>query len=323
MKNYYKILGIESEATEQEIKKAYRKLASKWHPDKYNYNPQASPANSVEEANAKFKEISVAYEILSDPDKRKRYDRNENVSFTTSFSYSDKYYENIEKIRKEAEEQKREFEKWKKEQKEREERDRREREEFEKEQKTEREEIERNIEEIQKEREEIQKELDELNKITAETEKWRQKQAEEQAAASNTTPTTDTITEQWTILKGQWVWGDVFDLISSFAGGTEGEIISNLNNKISLSDNDYRKKKDEIIGKIKDNPDEWLVRKLIDNNTKQEETFLIHNSLNITDEEIKITADKCGKIHYKKGFTREEWNIIRQATEIKNQIVFL
>ena len=64
--DYYKILGITKNATESEIKKAYRKLALKWHPDK---NP-----NNREEAEEKFKKINEAYSILSDKKKRKEYD---------------------------------------------------------------------------------------------------------------------------------------------------------------------------------------------------------------------------------------------------------
>ncbi|MFP4091190.1 MAG: DnaJ C-terminal domain-containing protein [Cyclobacteriaceae bacterium] len=63
--DYYKILGVSKQATQEEIKKAYRKLAVKYHPDKNPDNPQAE---------AKFKEISEAYEVLKDPDKRSRYD---------------------------------------------------------------------------------------------------------------------------------------------------------------------------------------------------------------------------------------------------------
>ena len=64
--DYYKILGIKKNATETEIKKAYRKLALKWHPDK---NP-----NNREEAEEKFKKINEAYSILSDKNKRNEYD---------------------------------------------------------------------------------------------------------------------------------------------------------------------------------------------------------------------------------------------------------
>ncbi|VDL99176.1 unnamed protein product [Schistocephalus solidus] len=63
----YEILGLPKTATEADIKKAYRRLALKWHPDK---NP-----NSKEEAEKRFKEISAAYEILSDANKRKIYDQ--------------------------------------------------------------------------------------------------------------------------------------------------------------------------------------------------------------------------------------------------------
>ncbi len=66
MKDYYKILGVSRNATQEEIKRAYRKLARKYHPD---LNP------GDKEAEEKFKEIQEAYEVLSDPKKRAEYDR--------------------------------------------------------------------------------------------------------------------------------------------------------------------------------------------------------------------------------------------------------
>ena len=66
MSDYYKILGVEKNASENDLKKAYRKLAIKYHPDKNQGN---------EEATEKFKEISEAYEILSDSEKRNVYDQ--------------------------------------------------------------------------------------------------------------------------------------------------------------------------------------------------------------------------------------------------------
>ena len=71
-KNYYEILEVDSNATETEIKKSYRKLALKWHPDK---NP-----NDVELATQKFNEISEAFEVLSDTQKRKQYDLFGNIN---------------------------------------------------------------------------------------------------------------------------------------------------------------------------------------------------------------------------------------------------
>ena len=65
-KDYYAVLGIPKGAAEKDIKSAYRKLARKWHPDQ---NPDNAKA-----AEEKFKEISEAYEVLGDPEKRKKYD---------------------------------------------------------------------------------------------------------------------------------------------------------------------------------------------------------------------------------------------------------
>ena len=66
-KDYYQILGMPRNASEEEIKKAYRKLAMQYHPDK-------NPGNE-KWANEKFKEINEAYGILGDPEKRRQYDQ--------------------------------------------------------------------------------------------------------------------------------------------------------------------------------------------------------------------------------------------------------
>lgn len=65
-KDYYKILGVPNDATQADIKKAYRKLAIKYHPDK-------NPNDKI--AEEKFKELNEANEVLSDPEKRKKYDQ--------------------------------------------------------------------------------------------------------------------------------------------------------------------------------------------------------------------------------------------------------
>src|SRR5215467_849415 len=64
--DYYKVLGLDKNATEEDIKKAYRKLARKLHPD---LNP------NDKDAHKKFQQINEANEVLSDPEKRKKYDQ--------------------------------------------------------------------------------------------------------------------------------------------------------------------------------------------------------------------------------------------------------
>ena len=65
-RDYYEVLGVPKDASADQIKSAYRKLAMKWHPDRNQ---------GSEEAKAKFQEASEAYEVLSNPEKRQRYDQ--------------------------------------------------------------------------------------------------------------------------------------------------------------------------------------------------------------------------------------------------------
>ena len=78
--DYYSILGVKKEASAAEIKKAYRKLAMKYHPD------HTKGDKSAEE---KFKKISEAYAVLSDKDKRKEYDTFGSEGFHQRFSQED------------------------------------------------------------------------------------------------------------------------------------------------------------------------------------------------------------------------------------------
>lgn len=70
--DFYDVLGVPADASDDQIKSAYRKLARKWHPDK-------NPGDA--EAEARFKEISQAHQVLSDPEQRKRYDALKNGGF--------------------------------------------------------------------------------------------------------------------------------------------------------------------------------------------------------------------------------------------------
>ena len=74
-KDYYEVLGLQKGASEDEIKRAFRKLAIKYHPDKNQGNA---------EAEAKFKEINEAYQVLSDPEKKARYDQFGSADFDGS-----------------------------------------------------------------------------------------------------------------------------------------------------------------------------------------------------------------------------------------------
>ncbi|MCX7927129.1 MAG: molecular chaperone DnaJ [Candidatus Omnitrophica bacterium] len=81
-RDYYEILGVSKNATVEEIKKAYRNLALKYHPDRV-------PAEQKKEAEEKFKEISEAYAVLSDPQKRQLYDQYGHAGIDQKYAYED------------------------------------------------------------------------------------------------------------------------------------------------------------------------------------------------------------------------------------------
>ncbi|XP_029556095.1 dnaJ homolog subfamily B member 6 isoform X2 [Salmo trutta] len=88
MTEYYQILGVQRNSSAEDIKKAYRKLALKWHPDK---NP-----DNKEDAERKFKELSEAYEVLSDANKRNLYDQYGKKGLTGSGGGGGGHYHNAD-----------------------------------------------------------------------------------------------------------------------------------------------------------------------------------------------------------------------------------
>ena len=79
-RDYYKILGVDKKASEEEIKKVYRKLAMKYHPDRNKGDKKAEE---------KFKGISEAYAVLSDKEKRQQYDTVGSTGFQQRYSQED------------------------------------------------------------------------------------------------------------------------------------------------------------------------------------------------------------------------------------------
>lgn len=84
-KDFYKILGLEKKASVDDIKKAYRNLSKKYHPD----------INKSEEAIQKYKDVQEAYETLSNEEKRRNYDSLNNNSFDNIFNQTNDYYSTI------------------------------------------------------------------------------------------------------------------------------------------------------------------------------------------------------------------------------------
>ena len=74
-RDYYEVLGVNKSASDDEVKKAFRKMARKYHPDVNRDKP---------EAEAKFKEVNEAYEVLSNPDRRGQYDQMGHAAFDGS-----------------------------------------------------------------------------------------------------------------------------------------------------------------------------------------------------------------------------------------------
>ena len=74
-KDYYKIMEVSKDASEDEIKKAYKRQALKWHPDKHSNGDEEQKAN----ADKMFKDIGEAYSVLSDPQKKARYDQGADI----------------------------------------------------------------------------------------------------------------------------------------------------------------------------------------------------------------------------------------------------
>lgn len=100
MKNPYEVLGVEKNATKEEIKKAYKKLVRQWHPDKFSTKSE----KEQKEAEEKFKDINEANEILSNPEKREQFDFYGSTNSRQNQRYSS-YYEDMFRRQSEAQRQ--------------------------------------------------------------------------------------------------------------------------------------------------------------------------------------------------------------------------
>ncbi|CAG8553567.1 16039_t:CDS:1 [Gigaspora rosea] len=102
--NYYKVLEVEVNASDKEIRQAYKRLALKWHPDKHR-------GSSIEIAEQKFKEIGEAYETLCDKNKRSSYDAKRRQTKNEESKFEKRHAKNeeseFEKMKKEKEERER------------------------------------------------------------------------------------------------------------------------------------------------------------------------------------------------------------------------
>lgn len=287
-KNYYEILEVNQNASPEEIKNAYRKLALQWHPDK---NP-----DNKEGAEEKMKEINRAYAILSDLTKRESYDNYlvSSIDKEKEFIPELSYEEVLEIIRAEKE--------WIQER------------------------LREMNEEIKKDEEtlKIVAELEELREQKPEIRDKRLAEIKKSRGWISDLREETILTEKWSILNGKWAPFSAWGLISKFVTEEEGIIASNFNKEIHPSNANYQKEKQKIIEEIKNNSEQWRIRKLIDGSSEQEETFLIHKSFSVSrDGKVILSNDNFGKVHYKKGFTREEWEEIKQAKENQFQILFL
>jgi curved DNA-binding protein CbpA len=345
-KTLFEILEVEYGASEKQIKKAYYNLALKWHPDSFDRGN--SLAKTREEAEAKFKEIADAYEILSEFYREEQYETDfdpedyetENFSFYEP-GWKEKLAKDVEEYLKngasektkseylkrlaEIERERQEFLQWL------EEFDRRFEEsekrlaeakrEMEESERRRDAETERKIQEIQERFEAKKKEVEEPQKSWEEV----QERANKPKTVSNL--------PEWTVLNGgEWWW----------LMNIEGTLIDKEKNELEygkiLNGVSYDAEKKEIIRLIKKNKGDWEIKKIYIcekarkflGSKKVNDTLIVHKSFSsrelrnknngdlfLRDEDGKfiINEEICGKVHWESGFNRKEREQIRAAIE--------
>jgi curved DNA-binding protein CbpA len=277
-KNFYEILGVETTASESEIKKAYRKLALQWHPDSFDRGN--SPAKTRKEAEEKFKEIVRAYKVLDNQETREKYNQsNYRAGFGGEYlmTEEEESWTEIERLDFELEMLDKQI--------------------------AELEDFGKRLEEHKRNIDEFEKEVNEL----------REKMWENQRPIVRDIPKVSLFWE-WEEEKKNW-W--------SSTKKQKAVIVGPYNQIIETIDSNYQKIKNDILEIILVKKEEWELKELP---TKRKrgwrgqycyenyEEFITHSSFKNDNyyEKGDLVID-YGKVHWKKGFTEEEWKEIKQA----------
>jgi len=276
MINYYEALELSKDATEEDIKKAYRRLALKWHPDK-------NLESEKETATAKFKKIAEAYFVLSNHNARSKYDQWLNGSQSFSSSDFDIFNKEIEKIIRKLEERLKSTDEtvaW----------------------------LEQRVKEQQESKKKWEAQCLEREKRLAE-EISIQLAAESREMVERIKQDETRCLPEWTVKKfaSRTGW--------DFSGNAEGSLF-NGKEEVQTSEEDYRNLKNEVVEKIASYPKQWSIKRLVVSknsllNGSKEEMLLVHESFHPSYKKGELIIE-VGKVHWVNGFNKSDWGFIKR-----------